>query len=705
MTPSRALIVTGFLLTGTLALATSWRGINSGLPSVPIGVRNLTIHPTTGDIYADTASGLFKSTDDGGSWTAFTAVSGDLTLDPNDPSTLYIRDLSGLRKSVDGGATWARTGPPDTTPFSLGSLAISPGDSSQLYLTASSPNGALLFRSTDGGATWDTTGAPGVSWLGSPIFAPANPAKIYFPFFKSVNSGSVAGIAIAANQGQTWTTISIPGAAEIHALAIDPSRESVIYAAVVLGYPGGNEFLKTTDGGRSWSALNDGLPRNSAVGPLVIDRSAPSTVYARYTFVSPGCGGCGGLVKTTDGGTHWTIIRSTPAEGVGYTFALDPTVPGTMYAGIYHSLDAAGEMFRSADGGASWSLVNGPGLIDVHAMAVNSVNPSIIYASAGDSVFQSVDYGENWAQLVAFQTPVIPPPPPLGQLMSGGPAIANALAVDFANPNVLYARTAHYNGCFFLENFLFKSTDGGASWTDTISPPASGCVLTTFWDPPWMVMDPSDPATLYVGESFEGGSAVIKTSDGGVTWRDIWQLWTDDFPDAVHALAIDPSDNRTLYAGLSFRGGVYKSADGGGNWSSTGLNGVAISALAIDPGNPGVLYAATEGVYPQPRGFRGLFKTTDGSSNWAEANRGLDGLLQSGYVVTGITIDPANSNTVYLATSGAGVFQSVDGGANWTSNNDGLGNLDVHVLLPGAGNAGTLYAGTAAGVFAVPSMH
>ena len=49
--------------------------------------------------------------------------------------------------------------------------------------------------------------------------------------------------------------------------------------------------------------------------------------------------------------------------------------------------------------------------------------------------------------------------------------------VDFVNPNVLYARTAHYNGCFFLENFLFKSTDGGASWTDTISPPASGCVL------------------------------------------------------------------------------------------------------------------------------------------------------------------------------------------------------------------------------------
>ena len=88
-----------------------------------------------------------------------------------------------------------------------------------------------------------------------------------------------------------------------------------------------------------------------------------------------------------------------------------------------------------------------------------------------------------------------------------------------------------------------------------------------------MVIDPADPATLYVGESSEGGSAVIKSSDGGVNWQNIWQLWTDDFPAAVHALAIDPSHNRTLYAGVSNTGGVYKSTDRGGTWSSSGLDG------------------------------------------------------------------------------------------------------------------------------------
>src|SRR5438309_1547379 len=94
MRTARALIVIELLLTGSLAMAASWRGINSGLPSTPIGVNKLVIHPATGDIYAGTASGIFKSTDAGESWTALTTSYGDLTLDPNDPSNLYSSNIS-----------------------------------------------------------------------------------------------------------------------------------------------------------------------------------------------------------------------------------------------------------------------------------------------------------------------------------------------------------------------------------------------------------------------------------------------------------------------------------------------------------------------------------------------------------------------------------------------------------------------------------
>jgi hypothetical protein len=78
---------------------------------------------------------------------------------------------------------------------------------------------------------------------------------------------------------------------------------------------------------KSWTALKNGLPPNSSYGRLVIDRAAPSTIYGSY--VVTGCGGCGGIIKTNDGGAHWTIIKSSLTEGDTHTFAIDPTVQGT----------------------------------------------------------------------------------------------------------------------------------------------------------------------------------------------------------------------------------------------------------------------------------------------------------------------------------------------------------------------------------------
>jgi hypothetical protein len=106
--------------------------------------------------------------------------------------------------------------------------------------------------------------------------------------------------------------------------------------------------------------------------------------------------------------------------------------------------------FRSGDG----RVLNGPGLVDVHAMAVNPVNPAIIYVSAGSGVFQSVDYRENWAELVAFQTPVIPAPPLLRWI-----AEWRTRYCQFSRGGLYPSkRPVRQNGAlqrvFFLENFL-----------------------------------------------------------------------------------------------------------------------------------------------------------------------------------------------------------------------------------------------------------
>ena len=129
-------------------------------------------------------------------------------------------------------------------------------------------------------------------------------------------------------------------------------------------------------------------------------------------------------------------------------------------------------------------------------------------------------------------------------------------------------------------------------------------------------------------------------------------VWTSNGPEGgyVRALAIDPQTPTTLYAGTY--GGVFKSTDGGGNWSTvnTGLTATGVYALAIDPQTPATLYAGTDG--------GGVFKSTDGGANWSAVNTGLTNTY-----VYALAIDPQTPATLYAGTYG-GVFKSTHGGGN-----------------------------------------
>lgn len=104
-----------------------------------------------------------------------------------------------------------------------------------------------------------------------------------------------------------------------------------------------------------------------------------------------------------------------------------------------------------------------------------------------------------------------------------------------------------------------------------------------------LAIDPATPTTLYAGTQ---GSGVFKTTDGGASWSAINNGLTNLL---VFALAIDPATPTTLYAGTFAvgGGGVFKSTDGGASWSllNTGVFGRDRRALAIDPGTPTTIYA------------------------------------------------------------------------------------------------------------------
>jgi photosystem II stability/assembly factor-like uncharacterized protein len=443
--------------------------------------------------------------------------------------------------------------------------------------------------------------------------------------------------------------------------------------------------------------------------PLVIDPTNSSTIYA----VTLSGWERARLVKSTDGGETWNAIEAGLPSSNGQRFfqslALDPTAPSTIYAGYFDSSGYKGAVYKSTNGGASWDAADA-GLLASMFVCWRLIPlirlPSI--PQLGNAAFKSVDSGASWTKLFTFQI-ANATFPSLG--FGADDAIVRSLLIDLIDPNVLYVETARTDGCASGDKLVFKSTDGGASWSPDISPDL-GCGSGDIeLDPALagyrlsMVLDPTDRNTLYVGG--HENPRVLKSHDGGAHWSSVWGRTNGGLESSVFALVIDPTKPTTLYAGtgdpnlfpLPRSGGVFKSTDGGASWNSAGLRDAAVTVLAIDSANSSTLYAGTESTYT-PQGFRGMFKSTDSGASWVPINNGLAGLFDTRSSITALVIDPHNS-ILYAGTSGGGVFRSIDSGANWSPFNDGLTNLDVRVLAVAPDNPNTYYAGTAGGVFAI----
>ena len=332
-------------------------------------------------------------------------------------------------------------------------------------------------------------------------------------------SSSLAGVASAGVN--TWTTNG-PNGGPIAALAIDRSAPATLYA----GTSGAGVF-KSSDGGGSWTAINTGLNTTFVVTAIVVDPTTPATLYVG-TGLGLVSGDAGGVFKSTNGGASWTAINAGLTGTYGgapavFALAIDPSAPTTLYASTY-----GGGVFKTTNGGGSWSAINA---------------------------------GLNIGNIVL------------------------ALAIDPSAPATLYAGTG-YDVEFGPGVGVFKSTNGGGSWIVINTGLTNRSVSA-------LVLDPADPDTLYAGTVagfFPGPlGGVFRSTNAGGNWTAISAGLTST---DVTALAIHPSAPATLYAGTS-GGGVFKSTDSGGTWAAanTGLTTLVVNALALDPTGGTTLYA------------------------------------------------------------------------------------------------------------------
>ena len=368
---------------------------------------------------------------------------------------------------------------------------------------------------------------------------------------------------------------------------------------------------------------------------------------------------------------EWT---SVPVYGGGaiMSVAVDPSSPNIIYA----ASDLSGP-YKSTDFGNGWTSIRtglkSEGDWDASAIAINPKNHNQIYLGSGQAygkyngdyggLFRSNDGGNTWdliSRKLKFSGH--------GDVRQTGDGL---ILFDKNNNSIMYGATI-FDG-------IFKSIDNGNNWSYKA---LSGLCLTG--------MAMNNNGTIFVSALSRGSNSggIYKSQDGGDTWITLSSLSTKK-------LVVN---GNTIYAAVPGVG-IYKSIDGGTSWivknngiSASSIN--SLSGLVMDQSNPNILYTVSNTWTNQ---LQSLYKTTNGGDSWINVPAGkpyvtVNKLWTSSgsWFSSGsysLTIDPTNSNRIYLADSYT-VWKSNDGGTTWSTNAQGLETtvtdvIKSHPLIPG----------------------
>jgi len=259
-----------------------------------------------------------------------------------------------------------------------------------------------------------------------------------------------------------------------------------------------------------------------------------------------------------------------------------------------------------------------------------------------------------------------------------GPAVASGRVMAIAvNPKDKFE---YYVGV--ASGGIWKTVNDGTTWTPVFDKEGSYSIG-------WVTLDPNDPAVVWVGagesnsqRSVSYGDGVYRSDDGGKNWTNLGLKKSEH----IGRVVVDPRDSKVVYVaaegplwGPGGDRGLYKSTDGGKNWKAvlTISENTGVVDVAIDPSNPDIVYAAA---YQRRRHVftlidggpeSAIYKSTDAGTTWNKLKSGLP-TVDLGRI--GLAVSPADPSVVYATIEAAdgkgGIFRSDDKGATWDRKNE-----------------------------------
>lgn len=563
---------------------------------------------------------------------------------PFDPDVFYVgAPIGGIWKTTDGGNTWAALG--DSLPYvSVGNIAIHPQHPDSIYITVGDHQGWWnyglgIYLSTDGGITWNPT-----------------------------------------SQSTNFTNQDA-----FLRLIIDPTHPQHLWSAQ------SNGLFQSSDGGDTWSLSHSGYHNDVAIKN---DGSAIFTCRDDYW-------GSSEVFVSYDNGASWQTISSFNEPYAKNKLALSPIDPN--FIGVLHSINGEGHLWVASD-----SLFNFQEVAIVPEDWVIYCSPNMqdrLYCG-GVNVYASEDGGINWnQQTMWYEVPEYP--------------------TVHADQRFITHHPITHEIFFCNDGGLYKYNENNATWSDL----SNGLVITQFYriavsqqDETFMIggtqdnggrkrMNPGQWAATNGGDAMEvaidtqNDQIIYTTYTNGTLYRSDDQWNNDTYQEItpsqttgggwVTPYVLDPYEPATIVAGYE---DVFISHNRGNSWTQisnnlTGSVDYKISAIALAPSDPSIIYAAYN---------NRIYSTFDGGNTWGNHNAYLQGPTSG--KITSIVVHPTDPMKLWVTVdgyqNGNKVRYSSNGGTTFSNFSFNLPNTPINCgIIDEESEMLDLYVGSDLGVF------